>query len=166
MASAWGVANISVKLDFKGFLPSDSALYRWFLWDSELFPQEGEVGRIYLGNVSLARELEELDSLLHQFQDNTEYIKSVEGWYPGFKQYVNSHFRAAAPIPSHPLEEEEFSRYLTQYLFSPSGSRFQPNFQFSSPLQCGQPAPPVLVSSIQFIHPKLEDGPGAGQNTP
>merc|ERR1711962_323709 len=135
-------------------------LFQWFQWDAELFPQEGEEGRVYMSG-GLAHRLAEIDALLQEFENKPEYIKSVDGWYPGFKEYVNKHFRPDHPLPAHPVEEEEFNKLLTQFLFSPSGSRYQPNFQFSSPLVCGQPAPPILVSSLGFVHPKLTGGPGA-----
>ena len=157
---SWGVTQIPVELDYAAFLPSDSALFQWFQWDAELFPREGEEGRVYMSG-GLAHRLTDIDALLQEFENKPEYVKSVDGWYPGFKDYVNQHFRQDRPLPSHPMEEEEFSQLLTQYLFSPSGSRYQPNFQFSSPLVCGQPAPPILVSSLGFVHPKLTGCPGA-----
>ena len=157
---SWGVTQIPVELDYTAFLPSDSALFKWFQWDAELFPREGEEGRVYMAG-SLHHRLTDIDSLLEEFENKPEYIKSVDGWYPGFKEYVNKHFLQDRPLPSHRIEEEEFSQLLTQYLFSPSGSRYQPNFQFSSDLVCGQPAPPILVSSLGFVHPKLTGGPGA-----
>ena len=157
---SWGVTQIPVELDYTAFLPSDSDLFKWFQWDAELFPREGEEGRVYMAG-SLHHRLTDIDSLLEEFENKAEYIKSVDGWYPGFKEYVNKHFLQDRPLPSHRIEEEEFSQLLTQYLFSPSGSRYQPNFQFSSDLVCGQPAPPILVSSLGFVHPKLTGGPGA-----
>ena len=157
---SWGVTQIAVELDYTAFLPSDSALFQWFQWDAELFPQEGEEGRVYMSG-GLAHRLADIEALLQEFENKPEYIKSIDGWYPGFKEYVNKHFRPDHPLPTHPVEEEEFNKLLTQFLFSPSGSRYQPNFQFSSPLVCGQPAPPILVSSLGFVHPKLTGGPGA-----
>jgi len=159
--SGWGVSCINVGLDYQAFLPSDTPLYRWFEWDAELFPGEGEEGRIYMTG-DLADRLPAIDNLIEEFSSTPMYIKSVGGWYPGFKQYVNEHFRPNVSIPDHPMEEQEFRGLLTQYLFSPSGSVFQPNFEFSSPLVCGGPAPHVLVSSLEYLHPKLEGGPGAG----
>ena len=40
-----------------------------------------------------------------------------------------------------------------------AGSRYQNNFKFDGDLKCGEPAPPILVSSIEFSHPKFETGP-------
>ena len=40
-----------------------------------------------------------------------------------------------------------------------TGSRYQNNFKFDGDLKCGEPAPPVLVSSIEFSHPKFNVGP-------
>lgn len=41
---------------------------------------------------------------------------------------------------------------LAQFLFSPSGGRYQYLFTFDGHLSCGQPLPPVYVSIIEFTH--------------
>ena len=56
------------------------------------------------------------------------------------------------------MEEGDFNERLTQFLFSPNGSRYRNNFKFSGDLVWGEPAPPILVSSVQFTHPKLDTG--------
>ena len=40
-----------------------------------------------------------------------------------------------------------------------AGSKYQNNFKFDGNLKCGEPAPPIIVSSIEFTHPKFEVGP-------
>jgi hypothetical protein len=44
------------------------------------------------------------------------------------------------------LSDDEFDTYISKYLFSPSGSKYQKNFRFDEKLHCGQPAPPITVS--------------------
>ena len=44
------------------------------------------------------------------------------------------------------LSDDEFSTYISKYLFSPIGSKYQKNFRFDGKLHCGQPAPPITVS--------------------
>ena len=120
--SAWGFSNISVELNYVGFLPSDSQLFKWFTWDEEMFPKEGELGHIYLGQIDLPQELSKLDNLIEQFGKHDDVIKSVKGWYPAFKEYVNTHFRTEYnPIPYNQIEGPEFDKLLTQFLFSPNG---------------------------------------------
>jgi hypothetical protein len=116
--SSWGFSNISVELNYVGFLPSDSQLFKWFSWDEELFPKEGELGHIYLGEINLSQELSKLDNIIEQFEKKGDVIKSVNGWYPEFKKYVNTHFRSADnPIPYSPITEGNFNKLLTQIQF-------------------------------------------------
>ena len=56
------------------------------------------------------------------------------------------------------MKEDVFNERLTQFLFSPNDSRYRNNFKFSGDLICGEPAPPILVSSVKFTHPKLDTG--------
>ena len=56
------------------------------------------------------------------------------------------------------MEEDDFNERLTRFLFSPNGSRYRNNFKFSGNLICGEPAPPILVSTVKFTHPKLDTG--------
>ena len=61
--------------------------------------------------------------MLKEFESADSMIKSVNGWYPEFKSYVNTHFRSSSnPIPYNPIEKEMFDKLLTQFLFSPNGS--------------------------------------------
>ena len=121
--NSWGFSKISVELNYVGFLPSDSQLFKWFTWDEEMFPKEGELGHIYLGEVNLPQELSKLDNLIEQFENKVDVIKSVTGWYPAFKEYVNTHFRSEYnPIPYNAIKEQDFNNLLTQFLFSPNGS--------------------------------------------
>ena len=43
------------------------------------------------------------------------------------------------------LPIDEFNFRLTQYLFSPSGSKYRLMFKYDSPISCGKPAPKILV---------------------
>jgi hypothetical protein len=44
------------------------------------------------------------------------------------------------------LSDDEFSIYISKYLFSPHGSKYQKHFRFDGELLCGRPAPPTTVS--------------------
>lgn len=44
------------------------------------------------------------------------------------------------------LSEDEWSTYLSKFLFSPAGGKYQANFKFKEDLQCGYPTSQILVS--------------------
>ena len=43
------------------------------------------------------------------------------------------------------IDEEEFHSKLTQFLYSPSGSKYRTNFHFNDNIECGQMSPNVTV---------------------
>ena len=49
------------------------------------------------------------------------------------------------------LPIDEFNFRLTQYLFSPSGSKYRLMFKYDSPISCGKPAPKILVCKIYLL---------------
>lgn len=53
-------------------------------------------------------------------------------------------------IGEEELSEANFRNYLSKFLFSHEGGRFQMNFKFVSKLQCGKPAPNITVTTIDF----------------
>ena len=77
--SVWRFTCIPVELNYLGFLPSDSSLVKWFSWDEEMFPRDGELGSVYLGEGSPTSELAKLDSLLNKFSNKSETVKSIDG---------------------------------------------------------------------------------------
>ena len=54
------------------------------------------------------------------------------------------------------MTEKEFRGKLSQFLFSPSGAKYKPQFKFSGELQCGKDSPPVIVSTISYQHKLFE----------
>lgn len=51
---------------------------------------------------------------------------------------------------SEQLTDIEWRTYLSKFLFSSSGGRYQAHFRFDSPLTCGEPTGNVTVSSVPF----------------
>ena len=43
------------------------------------------------------------------------------------------------------LSEEDFKLKLTQYLFSPGGSKYRALFKYKEDIKCGKSAPDILV---------------------
>nr|CAD7423184.1 unnamed protein product [Timema monikensis] len=63
---------------------------------------------------------------------------------------------AAVDVATTVLSDSEFSSYLSKYLFSPSGAKFQKNFRFEGKLQCGYPAPPVKTGFATHHYQKIQ----------
>ena len=144
--SAWSASHLTVKLDYLGFLPSDSPLQTWHAWHAKLFPRNGEAGRVYLGGAELATQLPGLDTLLAGLVEDEEqcHVSGAGGWWPVFRDWAAVQYgRNVTSLSSSPTL---LSSLLSTFLFSPAGSQYRDNFKFAGPLRCGQPAPQVRHS--------------------
>lgn len=64
----------------------------------------------------------------------------------GFDNFENE--MTTTPLrssPSPPPSSSLFVRYLSDFLFSKSGSKYKANFRFDGNLTCNDPAPPIQV---------------------
>ena len=85
------------------------------------------------------------------------------------RDYVNKFKKSDEPFEILIRNETFFREKFTQFLYSPRGgifqvfvwfqicifvitTLFQPNFWFSEPLKCGEPAPDVLLQAISYSH--------------
>ena len=138
--SLWG--NVLLRQEFNPvwFLPAESYLAQWHQHNSRLFPSQGEQVTVFLAGLNLPTELAKLDRVHEELKEQKDIIAphSVDSWYVDFKTYVNKHFEA--DLPEVEMEVEEFEGRLTQFLFSPTGSKHRLLLNFNESLECGHPA--------------------------
>ena len=68
----------------------------------------------------------------------------MDSWWGQFKYYLAEDKNVTDWEDS--FLEGNFSRHLSDFLFSKSGSKYKKNFQFTSDLKCNDLAPTILVS--------------------
>ena len=143
--SLWG--NVLLRQEFNPiwFLPPESYLAQWHLHNSQHFPSQGEQVTVFMAGLHLPQELDKLDMVHSQLRQQEDIIDpdSLDSWYIDFKTYVNKNFEAG--LPEQEMQSEEFESRMTQFLFSPSGSKHRLLVNFNSSLTCGQPAPELEV---------------------
>ena len=54
------------------------------------------------------------------------------------------------------LTDSGFQTSLSHFLYSPAGAKYRIMFKFSGELECGLPAPRVLISCMEFSHVMYE----------
>jgi len=158
----YGTTQLQQEFDPIWFLPPTSYLRQWFEASDTFFPSDGERVTVYLTGLDFAKELSSIEKLVSSLNRATDIVASVDSWWTQYTQFVNDKL---------PSTEAEWSETLTNFLFSPMGLRFTSNFKFESsstppePMQavCGQPAPPILLSTFEFTHVKFE---GRGEHIP
>ena len=69
-------------------------------------------------------------------------ILAVDSWWPSFKNFLPKKKNLTWTEIEN---EQQFQLLLSDYLFDVDNAKQQANFKFSQPLECGDPAPPILV---------------------
>lgn len=147
--SGWGLSNLQQEFNPIWFLPQSSYLFRFFMKQEYYYPTSGEMGMIYFGKMNYLDELPKIEELMKQMKES-EYISEIDSWYLKYKKYWE---KQGYLVPDPEGTEEEFLDQLGMFLHSPSGSKFRVrNFHFDGILNCTDPAPPILASSIEYKH--------------
>lgn len=142
------ILHLEQRFDPKWFIPEDT-YYKEFLNIHEYYyPEAGYQAMVFLGKMNYHQEFLTLSTLSEKLKNET-YIYDVSGWLEPFHGYVLKNYGHDIKNTSI-ITAEEFYSYLTRFLFSPIGGRFQINFQFSPPIRCGYPAPNITASIIPF----------------
>ncbi|XP_054280172.1 NPC intracellular cholesterol transporter 1-like [Macrosteles quadrilineatus] len=151
-----GVFSLRQQFDPKWFLPSNSYLVQYLDARDRYYADSGQEAFILLGQLNYTSELKNIHKLVKNLRKQKDVVKDVNTWYEDFRRYVNHHFEK--DVPNNELSEEDFSLLIGKFLFSPKGGKFQKNFRFSGKLECGEKAPPVTISTLDFKF-RLFSGP-------
>ena len=157
-AGVWQATMLEQEFQSIWFLPPSTYLRQWFEANTKYFPGDGERVMVYIADVELHDNLDKVEQLVNTLTQAEDIIKSVDSWYPAFKNFSNTNLGTNIPAP---VDKDQFSSDLTQFLFSADpdtlGLRFLPSFKYraEAELECGSPAPPVLLSTFTFTHVKF-----------
>lgn len=145
----WGTVELQVRFESVWFLPPDSYLRKWFDSRIEFFPSDGEVVTVYMTELDYPNELDQINNLALTLAESTDIVRSTNSWFPDYAEYINYHVGFAddgREIPDTPMLPQEFNNLTSQFLTSPMGSRWQPNFHPIEELVCGSPISQLKVS--------------------
>ncbi|KAK7065466.1 Patched domain-containing protein 3 [Halocaridina rubra] len=152
--SGWGLSNLRQEFNPIWFLPHSSYLYKFFMKQELYYPTLGETGTIYFGEMNYFEELPKIEVLINKMEAS-DSISEVDSWYSQYKYYWE---KQDIPVIEPDENEERFLEKLGIFLHSPSGSRYRVrNFRFDGVLNCTDPAPPILSSSIEYKHCLFSD---------
>ena len=84
-----------------------------------------------------------------------EILKSIREIVYMKKSFPQNHADGQKSVFDLPIDEFNFR--LTQYLFSPSGSKYRLMFKYDSPISCGKPAPKILVCKSYLPRLKVRE---------
>ena len=148
----WGTLLLEMEFRPEWLMDPDSEIYRWYRQHKLHFSEEGEAGTLYIKPIDYPANMEKLDSLMMAFERETTVIREIDSWTTKFKEFLDSMQPSDEPFLWSSLDAETFHARLSHFLFSPLGAKYRPMFKFAGTLVCGQPAPRVLVSSVDYKH--------------
>jgi len=156
--SIWG--NIELRQEFNPvwFLPQDSYLAQWHKYNYQYFPSQGEKVNVFMENLDLPKDLKKLDKVHEELAAQEDIIHSIDSWYIDFKKYMNTYFPKGQGIPEEEMDEDDFRTKMTRFLFGSVGSKHRLLLSYDDEIICGEPAPAINMSMIQFTH-RLMSGP-------
>lgn len=157
----WGNVMLEQKFDITWFLPPDTYIAQWFAKNKEYFPFGGDRVTIFCHDLDYQHDFEALAHLSDSIKNQTDIVDDVDSWTDHFTKYINSHFLPMSQRPKLPvlqLNQSYFDDKLSQFFFSPRGGKYREQFEFAEPLQCGEPASKLILSTITFTH-KIFSGP-------
>ncbi|KAF5282163.1 hypothetical protein FQR65_LT02860 [Abscondita terminalis] len=140
--------RLEQRFDPEWFIPSSTHLYKFLRKRNEHYPTAGFEAGIYLGSLNYTDEINNIKNIVTGLEESPKYVENIQSWVDPFRDYVKLNFKK--DMFNESLSTNEFNLFLSKFLFSPKGARFQANFRFTKDLECGIPAPNITMSSINF----------------
>lgn len=152
--SVQAILRLEQKFDPKWFIPDDTYYKQFIDTYDYYYPDEGNAGMIFLGAMNYNTEFPNLYNMVQEFKNDSD-VNDVIAWVDYFYNYVYQNFNQDLSKNATVLTDREFKRYLSRFLFSPIGGRFQMNFKFEEDLKCGVIAKEIRATTISFSYPKF-----------
>ncbi|XP_063708133.1 patched domain-containing protein 3-like [Culicoides brevitarsis] len=143
--------HLRQKFDPSWFIPPNTYLGQYTNETRVYYPEMGSEVSILVGKINYTEDMSKLLELSRNVANQTDILHHIRAWPNDFQDFVMIHHQKNI----NNLTDVELRTYLSQFLYSQSGGRYQPNFRFEHPLKCGEPTPNVTVSQITFKFKKF-----------
>ena len=149
--------NFMLKEDFDPwlFLSPQSYVAQFKATQDYYYPDKGENVILFFNGDVTKSNLLALDKLLSKLTseaESGEMIRKVDSWYTEFVRYFTQNLGHTEGLFSNDTSIEDIRYALAQFLFSPSGGRYQYLFTLEDSLKCGYSLPTVYVSMMELVH--------------
>lgn len=146
--SAINFTKLRAVYDQYNYLSNENYLQDFRRELERAFPERGSEAFIFLGELDYSVDLENMVNLTEQLNNRSDIIQYPKSWSSDFSQYLLEMYDR--DIRETPLTEDDFSMYLSKFLFTLEGGKYQKFFRFKEPLVCGKPVPKILATIIMF----------------
>ena len=153
----WGCSLVEQRFNPPDIL-NEGYLTKWFNLREQYFEGEMETSAIFITDMS-EEDFVKAHMLVNELRKQSDIVSGVSPWTQEFIEFINSFpGEIAQTFPESSLGPKVFHEKFGQFLFSPTGSQYRHLFTFSpnSSLQCGSPAPAVLLATLPYSHALLK----------
>lgn len=150
-----GMLNLEQKFDPNWFIPESTYLSKFLSEKKAMYPNMGYEAGIYMGRLNYSQELPKLIKMVEILENRTDILHNVNSWIEPFNNFVKIYFEKDMEMKQ--LTDKQLRKYLSKFLFSSEGGKFQENFRFDGKLECANATPPIKVASIYFKFKKFEN---------
>lgn len=149
------VFMLTQKFDSTWFIPSSSYYFEYVMKYRFYYPDRGYEAQVIMGNLNYTQEMTKILLLSEQIKNETNVLDNVQSWIIPFRDFVNINFNL--DIRDVQMTDSQFKYYLSKFLYSATGGRYQANVRFKEKLVCGQATSDIKISSITFRFHKFSD---------
>uniref|UniRef100_A0A336MF82 CSON014056 protein n=1 Tax=Culicoides sonorensis TaxID=179676 RepID=A0A336MF82_CULSO len=143
--------HLRQKFDPSWFIPPSTYLGQFTEETRILYPEMGSEVSVLVGKINYTEDMSKLVDLSDKIENQTDILHHIQAWPNDFRKFVEINHQKDIKN----LTDTEFRTYLSQFLFSQQGGRYQSNFRFERKLKCGEATPNVTVSQITFKFKKF-----------
>lgn len=147
-AGIMGTLQLQQWFDPAWFTPSSSYLSKYYNIRHLEYPDRGYEAIILMGDFNYTAQFPKLVNLTESFV-NLSTVQSLNSWPNDFAHFVSRYF--LKDLRNETLDDAEFNGYLSKFLYSRDGGKYQRNFRFERDLKCGENAPPIRATTVDFI---------------
>lgn len=153
--SLMGLFRLEQKFDPNWFIPERTYLSKYNAVRENLYPDQGYEAMVLMGRLNYTHELVHIADMVDAIENRTDLVHEINAWIIPFREFINTfHDR---DFYREDLSDYDFRTYLSQFLLTKSGGKYNANFRFASKPICGDPVPDIMVSTIEFNYRRFSD---------
>lgn len=150
MMSTSIVGTVKLKQGFDPTLlvPKGSYLDQYTITNNQKFSEQGVEAFVLMGDdIDYSSEFSKIISLTERLK-NASFIQNIEPWPINFAKFVSTYYNA--DLKTTKITDDNFYNFLSKFLVSQTGGKYQRNFVFNETFTCGKRAPRIITTTIEF----------------
>ncbi|KAL6447550.1 hypothetical protein ACFW04_000040 [Cataglyphis niger] len=148
LISIAGALQLKQGFDPALLIPKGSYWDQYTIINSKKFSEQGVEAFILMGDdIDYPSKFSKIISLTERLK-NESFIQNIEPWPINFAKFVSTYYDT--DLKTTKITNDHFYHYLSKFLVSQTGGKYQRNFVFNETFICGKKAPQIIATTIEF----------------